>query len=164
MSRRRRFNATSKRTSTFGLNITSLTDMFTILLVFLLQNFAATEIQIEPVAGLRLPTSTSELNPVEGARLILTKDELKVGDLSIAMLKDLQFKDSDTDPKDPNYLPLLFNELNRLAQDQEKAHLKEGRVLFQADASLPYSTLRKVLYTASMAGFPQLKMVTTIGN
>ena len=56
-------------------------------------------------------------------------------------------------------------ELDKRAKEMgDKAEIKEGRVLLQADAGLPYETLKKVMYTASMAGYPQLKMVTTVGN
>lgn len=164
MSRRRRFNANSKRHSVFLLNITSMTDMFTIMLVFLLQTYTTSEVAIEPAKGMRLPQSTSTSNPVEGARVSLSKDELKVGDMAIAALKNSQFDNKDLDNKDPNFIPHLFTELDKLAKDTEKKHLKEGHLLLQADADLPYDTLRKVLYTASMAGFPQLKMVTLVGN
>ncbi|HDK36010.1 MAG TPA: hypothetical protein ENG82_03790, partial [Bacteroidetes bacterium] len=53
------FNRKRKRTVTFTLRLTSMIDMFTILLVFLLKNYA-TENQIPVVANdLRLPSSTA---------------------------------------------------------------------------------------------------------
>ena len=165
MSRRKRFQINKNAKSTFSLNITSLCDMFTIMLVFLLQTFAASELQIDPVQGLRLPSSNTNLNPVEGVRVVVTKEDLRLGEQVIVSLKDRKFEAAAVDSSDPNFLPLLFAELDKLAKDPEqKEHVKEGRLLLQADASVPYDTLRKVLYTASMAGFPQLKMVTMLGN
>ncbi|HRO67294.1 MAG TPA: biopolymer transporter ExbD [Pseudobdellovibrionaceae bacterium] len=164
MSRRKRPNFGANRRSTFALNITSMTDMFTIMLVFLLQTFATADVQVEPVQGMRLPSSNSNLNPIEGVRLIVTKDELLIGEHKLATLKDKKFDIHDIDGADANFLPLLFNELDKLAKNSTDEHIKEGRILLQADASLPYDTLRKVLYTASMAGFPQLKMVAMLGN
>lgn len=165
MSRRRkRFDPKIKRNSTFLLNITSMTDMFTLLLVFLLQNFASSGVPLEPAKGVSLPASNSALNPVEGLKVTVSKDELRIDDRVIASLNSKQFQAKDLDPKDASFVPNLFNELNKLAENKDKDYLKEGRVLLQADASLPYETLRKVLYTASMAGFPQLKMVAMLGN
>ncbi len=164
MSRRKRFHFNTNRKSTFALNITSLTDMFTIMLVFLLQTFATSDVQIEPINGMRLPTSNSNLNPIEGVRLIVTKENLMIGENKIATLQDRKFTAHDIDGADPNFLPLLFNELDKLAKNSTDEQVKEGRILLQADASLPYDTLRKVLYTASMAGFPQLKMVAMLSN
>lgn len=165
MSRRRRYQANIKKQSTFGLNITSMTDMFTILLVFLLQSYSTSEVEILPVNGLRLPSSTSALNPVEGVKISLTKDKLYIDQREIADLSNSDFTKKDTDNNDSNFILPLFSELDKLAKTmQDKQHIKEGRVLLQADASMPYNTLRKVLYTASLAGFPQLKMVTAVGN
>lgn len=164
MSRRKAY-APPRLKTTFGLNITSMTDMFTILLVFLLQTFSTSDVEIVPINGMNLPSTTSNLNPIEGVRINLSKEELKIGDHLVASLQGKQFLAKDVDAKDPNFLPLLFNELNELAKNPDnKEFLKEGRLLLQADVSLPYDTLRKVLYTASMAGFPQLKMVAMLAN
>lgn len=164
MSRRKGYTP-PRRAATFGLNITSMTDMFTILLVFLLQTFSSSDVEIVPVNNLNLPATTSNLNPIEGVRVSLSTNELKIGDHLVASLEGKQFLAKDLDQKDPNFLPLLFNELNELAKNKDnKEFLKEGRLLLQADVSLPYDTLRKVLYTASMAGFPQLKMVAMLAN
>lgn len=165
MSRRQRYKPMIKSQSTFFLNITSMTDMFTIMLVFLLQTYSTADLEIIPQKNVRLPSSNTSLNPIEGVRITLSEEALKIGEQTVASLKDRRFAASDTDAKDPNFLPGLFAELDKLAkQDQPSEALKQGRVLLQADARLPYETLRKVMYTASMAGFPQLKMVTMVGN
>jgi Biopolymer transport protein ExbD/TolR len=57
---RNRYQVPVKKNQSFTLNITSMTDMFTILLVFLLQSFAAGEVQIDAAEGVRLPSSTTE--------------------------------------------------------------------------------------------------------
>ncbi len=44
--KRNRFRPEIKKNQSFALNITSMTDMFTIMLVFLLQSFASGEVQI----------------------------------------------------------------------------------------------------------------------
>lgn len=164
MSRRKRFHFDTNRKSTFLLNITSMTDMFTIMLVFLLQTFATSDVQIEPINGMRLPSSNTNLNPIEGVRLILTKEDLRIGEQKLIDLKDKKFTVESTDGADPNFLPTLFNELDKLAKNSKDEYVKEGKILLQADTSLPYETLKKVLYTASMAGFPQLKMVAMLSN
>lgn len=169
MARRRRFNAVIKRQSAFALNINSMTDMFILLLVFLLQTYSTASVQIEPQHKLRLPTSSTQLSPVEGVRVIITEEALKLDDRTLATLDGRRFAAKDVDAKDPNFLPVLFQALDKMTKDEATAekpkdHVKEGRVLLQADAGLPYETLRKVLYTASMAGYPQLKLVTMVGN
>ena len=160
--KRSRFKVQIKKNQTFGLNITSMTDMFTILLVFLLQTFASGEIAIDPVTGVRLPTSTTEKNPVNGVKISISATELKLDQLKVADVQGNSIAQAAIDPHDSNFIKPLFDELQKFNQTHEKL-AKTGKVLFQADQALPYATLRKVMYTASMAGFPILKLVTTAG-
>lgn len=165
MARRRRFEPNIKKNSTFTLNITSMTDMFTIMLVFLLQSYSTSEVEITPDKAIRLPTSASQVNPTEAIKLSISAEALKMGNTKIADVKDADFSSQDLEAHDTNFIKPLFEELDKIAKSsQDKAHIKEGRILLQADKDLPYSTIRKVMYTASMAGFPQLKLVTMVGE
>lgn len=164
MSRRRRYEPNIKKNSTFSLNITSMTDMFTIMLVFLLQSYSTSEVQITPENNLRLPSSASMVNPTEAIKLSISQDALKIDQTKIAEVKNSEFLPQDLEDKDTNFIKPLFDELDKLAKSSDKSHIKEGRILLQADRDLPYATLRKVMYTASMAGFPQLKLVTMVGE
>lgn len=164
MSRRSRYSHRTHGSGTFALNITSMTDMFTILLVFLLQSYSTSEVQILPEKNLRLPNSNSTNNPVEAIRVSISSKELKLDQTVISQIEDMKFASKDLDPNDTNFILPLFNELDKLAKSASKGPAKEGKILLQADVNLPYQTLRKVMYTASMAGFPQLKLVTVVGN
>jgi len=161
--KRVRFKPEIKRTQSFSLNITSMTDMFTILLVFLLQTFASAEVQIDPVEGLRLPSSTTEKNPVTGVKISLTNSALTIETQLLAQLQNNEFIGGAIDPNDSSFIKPLFEALQKINNNKD-AKEKPGKILFQADQELPYSVLRKVMYTASMAGFPNIKLVTVVGN
>ena len=161
--RRTRYKPEIKKNQSFTLNITSMTDMFTIMLVFLLQSFAAGEVPLEQATGIRLPASITEKNPVDGVKVSITMNELKLDQKLLAEVKNRDLVASAIDPQDSNFIKPLFEELQKINTEltAKKDH-KIGRILFQADQDLPYSTLRKVMYTASMAGFPNVKLVTVI--
>lgn len=160
---RKRFKPEIKNQS-FSLNITSMTDMFTILLVFLLQSFASADVQIDPVEGLHLPTSNTEKNPVNGVKIIITQNELIIEKEKLAQIKNNQVDSAAIDAKDSNFIKPLFAALQKINKEAVAGKEKPGKILFQADQEIPYSTIRKVMYTASMAGFPNLKLVTVAGN
>jgi biopolymer transport protein ExbD len=178
---RRRYLPGKKTNSTFGLNITSMTDMFTILLVFLLQSYSTSDV-VMPEQGVNLPQSSTEANPIESLRVSISPTELKIEGRTIASLKDADFAGADVDPHDSNFILPLFKELDKINKENvaKKAALTEadkdktpariventeaGKILLQADQSLNYAVLRKVMYTASMAGFPKLKLATVIGD
>ncbi len=162
---RTRFKPQVKQNQTFSLNITSMTDMFTILLVFLLQNFAAGEAQIQAVENVRLPTSNTEKNPVNGIQISLSPRELKMDQTTLAKVENQDIAGANLDPHDPSFIKPLFEKLNQLNLEAKSKNLKNsGQVLLLADQDLPYSLIRKVMYTASMAGFPNLKLITTVGE
>jgi len=195
MSRRKRFELNKNHNSTFALNVTSMTDMFTIMLVFLLQSYSTSELQVIPDKGQELPVSNSEANPVQAMEISLTRNELKVKDRVIASLQSDDFTRADIDPNDTNFIKPLFEALQKAAKEEKERQEKyeanmaagtpemikdahgqlipagkpnpgilEGRILVKADQNLSYGVLRKVMYTASMAGFPKLKMATVVGN
>lgn len=164
MSRRRKFSPNTKKNNSFTLNITSMTDMFTIMLVFLLQTYSTADVQIEPEAGIRLPASKSENNPVDSVKMSISKNAIKIGSQVFATVQSNEVATKDLDPHDANFIVPVFNELDKMAKDATKGPAKDGKIILQADSSLPYSTIRKVMYTASMAGYPQLKLVTVLGN
>lgn len=162
---RRRFEYKVKKDSTFGLNINSMTDMFTIMLVFLLQTYSTSDVEINPVKDVRLPSSISDSSPTEGVRINLSANDLMIGTEKIASLQNKDFQSPSVDSNDPSFIKPLFERLDKLAKDPAaKKHIKDGKILLQADQDLPYSTIRKIMYTASMAGFPQLKLVTVVGE
>ncbi|MCE3010434.1 MAG: biopolymer transporter ExbD [Proteobacteria bacterium] len=176
--RRKRYDVGHRGNTTFGLNITSMTDMFTILLVFLLQTYSTAEIQVSPDEGQSLPLSGAQTNPTLTLQVSLTKKDLKIEQRSIASLENQNFVKQDIDPNDSNFILPLFKELEKIAKEEEaKAKaaetdptvkfnkgVVEGKIILKADSSFDYGTLRKVMYTASMAGFPKLKLATVIGE
>ncbi len=160
---RTRYKPAIKKNQSFTLNITSMTDMFTILLVFLLQTFASADVQIDPIEGLRLPTSNTDKNPVMGVKISVSRDALTLDKEVLAKIKNEDIEISAIDSNDSNFIKPLFAALQKINKEATGKD-KPGKVLFQADQDIPYSTLRKVMYTASMAGFPNLKLVTVAGN
>lgn len=176
---RSRYSPKKNANSTFGLNITSMTDMFTILLVFLLQTYSTSEVQIIPENGVSLPVANAEANPVESLKVSLSPTELKIDGKLVASLQDKDFLKGDIDPNDTNFIMPLFKELEKANKDQQtkretasvgadgkpkKMPDVEGKILLMADQTLSYQVLRKVMYTASMAGFPKLKLATVVGD
>src|SRR5437868_2252977 len=108
-----------KQKSSFGLNITSMTDMFTILLVFLLQTYSTSDVELIPENGMRLPQSTTTTNPVESIKLTVSKELIKLDKTKIADMKDSNFDAKDIDPNDTNFIMPIFNELDKIAKDEK---------------------------------------------
>jgi biopolymer transport protein ExbD len=134
-----------KPSSTFRIQITSMVDMFVILLVFLLKNFSTSEIQPDMKVETNLPSTQIARQAPVGERLIVRvgSGDLHVGDTPVNM----NAKSSKV--ADPQFLPDLYKALNAR---------KNQPLLIQASRDLDYHQLQKVLYTCSVAGFTNVSL------
>jgi biopolymer transport protein ExbD len=159
MFRRRKLNVPKQKS--YLLQLTAMVDMFTILLVFLLASYSTSPYHITPHEDLSLPVSSTQQNAEESVKIILTREGLFVEDIEVAKLVELNFERADIDRNDPDFITPLFAQLELLGKkDDALEAFKNGQIILQADSQLSYSLLRKVMYTASMAGYPKLSMAT----
>ena len=159
------------------LNITSMMDMMTIILVFLLKSFGENAITVKPSDKMRLPFSNAELQPQVAVSVVVQKDMIVVDNNRVLDLE------SETNPNDPTQqiykipddmkvgpmkVEPLFKafetsaktakDLAKLAEDREDLKFK-GRLLFQVDKDIPFSLLREVMFNAGQAEFSEFEFV-----
>jgi biopolymer transport protein ExbD len=132
------------------------------MLVFLLQTYSTDAFELKPQKNIKLPTSTVEKNASDAVQVSLSATELKIKDDTIANLTNTEFKPESLDQNDADIILPFLERLQ--AYSAELKDKNPGEIILQADRSLPYNTLKKVFYTASVAGFPKLKLATTVGN
>ncbi len=155
---------TWRRISTQGergmpsLNITSLMDVMTIILIFLLFSFSSQDQNLRLEKNLNLPRSTSEKPFKWAINITLSRNQLKVEDLTVCRFKDGRFIDVKDDP---DKIVLLYNQLKELKKlekyrqvDRDSA---EPVVIFQADKGHRFDTIYKVMKTAAFAGYPNFR-------
>jgi biopolymer transport protein ExbD len=148
----------------FKIQITSMVDMFVILLVFLLKTYSTSPVNITPKDGMTLPESTSLTDPVDVVKLMVSQEAVFVEDKKVMVLEKGRVPASAIDKNDQLFLKELFDELNsraKKAQDIQKQNDTfefDGKVLMQADRGLSYETLQKVMYTSMMAGYADVKL------
>lgn len=164
--------ANEKRDVIAVLQLTAMVDMFTVLVVFLLQNYATTN-QILPISDqIVLPQAqqVKELRPSHV--VILSKGEVIFNEDKLGLLKD------GTSTDDWTYMPLKnkIEEILELAKDidenivveqlkkmslkqKEDPTLKQNmnfRVTIQADESVDFLDVKKIMYTLTEAGVKEM--------
>lgn len=150
--------------STFKIQITSMVDMFVILLVFLLKSYSTSPIQITPSKELTLAESTSTKDPEDVLKIVVSKKGIFVEDRKVVDLNQGVVNSKDTDANDPMFIRKLYEALDKEAEKSRKiasvneSITFEGKVLMQADRDLDYATLEKVLYTSTIAGYSDMKL------
>jgi biopolymer transport protein ExbD len=147
----------------FKIQITSMVDMFVILLVFLLKSYSTSPVIISPKAGLRLPESNSPADPVDVVKMVVSTDGIFVEDKKIMDLSNGVIAKQEFDSNDPQFIRHLYDALNeraKLAKSISQVNDSfefDGKILVEADRTLPYDMLKRVMYTSMMAGYSDIK-------
>jgi biopolymer transport protein ExbD len=144
------------------LNITSLMDIMTIILVFLLKSYSTEEITVTPSDDLSLPNSSASLKPELAVNTVVTKSAITVDGVDVVAVLGGAV---DPGQKRGTLISPLFDRLKDLA-DREKANAERpgyspfsGRLLLQIDRDIPFGLVREVMYTAGQAQFGEFKFV-----
>lgn len=155
-----------------GLMLTSMMDMFTIILIFLIFSFSENPVKLELSKDLDLPRSSSEGNYSKAVKLILSKKELRLNDELMATVQDGKLTGiSDDDPQ----TSALYQRLKKYrdeadlmrGNDDQASVAKEGEaphILFLCDKSHNFTTINRVMKTAGLAGYPNFQFAVLEGN
>jgi biopolymer transport protein ExbD len=145
-----------------GLIITSLIDVFTILVIFLIKNFSTEGQLVNNAENLTLPYSNST-NAIkeEDLSLAITSDMILVDNQPIVPSEDFKLISSD-DP-DPVILKLKesLDAKHRLEDElikSGKENTFSGRCVLQTDKNIPFDLVYKVINTATKAGYSQIRL------
>src|SRR3989304_1802653 len=103
-----------------GLNLVSLMDIFTIILLFLLFNVSGEEEAITVPDIVRLPVSIASVKPVPVTTVYITGDSILVGDKKVADTQDVMKSD------EPGIVSLENELIMQMSQDEQDT-AKEGK-------------------------------------
>lgn len=141
-----------------SLNLTALMDILSNLLFFLLASYSAQEMEIKQKQGLELPASTSESKVVVNLVVTVSKHQILVAEVPVAGLQNGKVTDS---PEDGDKIVNLYERLKNV-QSTRQAAGREGlpgddTILLLADKETDSALVTRVLKTAAMAGFANVR-------
>ena len=134
------------------LMLTSMMDMFTIILIFLLFSFSENPETLHLGKDLDLPRSNSEVGYTKAVKIVLSKSELRVNDEVMAQVQDRQIVGLATeDLKSSSLFQRLktYRESHKIKDSESQAQ----HVLFMCDKTHSFTTINNVIKTAGLAGF-----------
>ncbi len=136
---------------TFRPQLTSLIDVMTILLVFLIKSFSVEGNLITPSHDLELPVSTSQKPPKAMLSLEITRSSVISEGEIIAEID--QFKNNDS-----LLIPFLHDWM--LIQKSKSSDIKGlQEVMIQSDRNIEFNVVKRVMYTCSKAGFSEFSVL-----
>ena len=174
-----------KKSLVVVLSLTAMVDMFTVLAVFLLQNYRVEEIQLKKSVPLPEAMAVKKLKPAHV--VVVTQEEIFLDETPVARFENvkeqehwliqplaerlkiaIQKKKEEMESGLKNQLKGAmgqkkeFNEMNEEEREQERAkRYAWGRVTMQADKSIDFLTIKKVMYTITEAGASLINFAVT---
>ncbi len=140
-----------------GLNLTSMMDMFTIILVFLIKTFSTEGLLLHPSQDLTLPKSTSDKSPEVALDVTVSREWIMVNEKPVEKLSNVV---SSNDLLIPRLYDALQNYSKEAKRMEEQYGIKfTGKVTIQGDQKLPFSTLLKVMATCGRSEYPNMRLV-----
>lgn len=141
-----------KQKPNFDLRLTSLLDMFTILLVFLLKSFSADGQIVTNTEDLHLPESTSQKPPRSAPIIAVTKEWIMLDDKPLIKVDDIK-TGNDLLIK-PLHASLRHSrELSEQLGQIDKRVGFNGTVDIMGDRDASFAVIKRVMYTCGQVGF-----------
>ena len=162
-----RFRRKSHPTN-FVIQLTSMVDIFTIILLFLLKSYSTSSVHISPGEGIKLPLSYTAGEPKEAVRVLLSKSQILVGDEKVLDLVKGKIPRSALDAEDRKFITALFDSLSKSAKQSRdiaaanEARPFDGKLILQADEEFDYSVVKQIMYTATIAGYSNIQLAAVI--
>jgi biopolymer transport protein ExbD len=136
------------------MNLTSLMDVFTILVFFLLVNSGSVEL-VEAPRDVRLPESRVETKPRETVVIFVSKEDVLVQGKIVARVADiLEGKTATIDPITVRLAELREN----IVGPSTMAVAASQEVTILADKSVPFVVIRKIMSTCTGEGYENVSL------
>jgi biopolymer transport protein ExbD len=153
-----------KRQGEAGLIITSLIDVFVIVLVYLIRSVSSEGSLMTSAENLVLPMSQRSKSPTEISLTI-------IGDQKHITVDDVVLMETEAVRKQDTLLvKQVLDVLTKKREEERKAEvlglIKEatGKVVVQFDKNTPYDVVTKIMATCGYAGYNNIKFAVTKPN
>lgn len=136
------------------MNLTSLMDIFTILVFFLLVNSGAAEV-MDPPKSVELPESVVESKPRETVVIFVGTEEISVQGQPVVAIADILEAPGDDIVAIKERLAMLQESVigpstQQVAQSQE--------VTIMADKAVPFAVVKRVMSTCTGEGYGRISL------
>jgi biopolymer transport protein ExbD len=136
------------------MNLTSLMDVFTILVFFLLVNSASTEV-LETPKQITLPDSVVEEKPRETVVIFVSPTEVLIQGESVVLVEDILATNGRTIEPIRESLAKLSENIIGL---KTKQVTESQEVTILADRSVPFRVVKKVMSTCTGQGYERISL------
>ena len=152
--RRRRIKIRSVHTP---LRLTSMMDILTVLLLFLLKSFVVEGEVISPVPGVDLPESSSNTTPQASVVIAIFDDAVMMDGEVVASVSTAVDGDLLIEPL-ADRLDEARAKITEIARRRGSEEAFSGKVAIQGDRDIDFAILQRVMYTCSISGYENISL------
>ncbi len=140
------------------IQLTSLVDIMTILLVFLLKSFSSEGEIVTMSEGLLLPPSTAQKKPELALKISVSNNNVMIEGKKIISITDMMNNEEVLVPALEAQLSERRQQTERIAKNSTTVTFK-GDVMIEADKKIPYKVLQKIMYTCGQTGYSNFSLL-----
>lgn len=150
-NRKASVNKTERKIRMVSLSLTSMVDMFAILVIFLLSSQDSATPMLDFGHGVQLPRAKTAAPPPQGVTLEIAKTGVYFQSQKLADLASLQ-------SNEPKSLAPLKSWLDTQMKAEAALPTSAKRLNLVADERLPYGTVKRVVAMAKRSGYAELSL------
>lgn len=146
----------SRRTILAALSLTSMVDMFSLLVIFLLQTFSTSPELLVMTKGVQLPVASSGAEISDAPVLAIAQDEIFLDQKSVGTVVEVL--------KDPK---ALLAQLGTFRENWAKAHPNEkfkGEINLQAHKDVPSTVISQIMGVLPSQQYGSIQLIVTSGG
>jgi len=140
------------RAKTFKPQLTSLVDVMTILLIYLLQSFSSEGDIVTVHKDLILPESSAKKPPELRVTLTVNNQYILAEDVKVAMVDEVLATDELVIPGLSEWLGTRRAATEKIEQYSTKTKFN-GEITIQGDKRIRFRLLKKIMYTCGQQGY-----------
>lgn len=152
--RQRRMSRNSRKPKSTGMMLTSLMDIFTVLVLYLIAN-QGTGVTLDTPRMVKIPDSIVETAPRRSIVMAVSGTEVLIQGVTIATVAEVLESRQD-------YIEPVRQEMLRIknlaAEQGDKGISESSEVTILADRGIPFKILKKLMSTSSSAGFDKISL------
>lgn len=160
---RHRFKTKTSESDQMTLQITSMADIFMIVLVFLLKSFSTSMVSVSPSAGLTLPQAHAEGVLSEALKIEISERAIQVEGKPVVQLANYHLpqgkSEAGSSTEALNEALSLERKRQILISAQNSEVKLDSKIMVIASQQTPYAVIKLVLASAAANGFSDFKLV-----
>jgi biopolymer transport protein ExbD len=140
------------------LRLTSMMDILTVLLLFLLKSFVVEGEVITPVPGVDLPESSSNTKPTASVVVAIFENNIMIDGEFVASVSEALATGHPFIEPLADVLDEMREKATEIARRRGENELFSGKVAIQGDRNIYFDILQSVMYTCNQSGYMDISL------